>query len=111
MTDEPRLFMLTRGALIAALYHPKVITAMQRVEDQRGGLEDVADAILAALGGGEAPEFLTPSEVAVIFRVDPKTVTRWAAKGRLAAARTPGGHRRFRREDVMKFYLARGGAS
>lgn len=39
---------------------------------------------------------LTPGEVARLFRVDPKTVTRWAATGRIACLRLPGGHRRFR---------------
>ena len=43
---------------------------------------------------------MTPSEVAVLFRVDPKTVTRWAAAGQIACLRTPGGHRRFRESDV-----------
>lgn len=38
---------------------------------------------------------LTPGEVAEVFRVDPKTVTRWALAGRIASVRTPGGHRRF----------------
>lgn len=43
---------------------------------------------------------LTPGEVAVLFRVDPKTVTRWAAAGRISSIRTPGGHRRFREAEV-----------
>lgn len=43
---------------------------------------------------------MTPGEVAVLFRVDAKTVTRWAAAGRLASIRTPGGHRRFRSSEV-----------
>lgn len=43
---------------------------------------------------------LTPSEVAVLFRVDPKTVTRWAKAGRITAIRTLGGHRRFRESEV-----------
>jgi excisionase family DNA binding protein len=47
---------------------------------------------------------LTPGEVAVMFRVDPKTVTRWAAAGKVPSIRTPGGHRRFR-EDVVKALL------
>ena len=43
------------------------------------------------------PEYLLlPQEVADVFRVDPKTVTRWAAAGRMEAIRTDGGHRRFR---------------
>lgn len=48
----------------------------------------------------EADPLLTPAEVAAIFRVDPKTVTRWAASGRLKSIRTPGGHRRFRKSAV-----------
>lgn len=44
---------------------------------------------------GDDP-LLTPAEVAEIFRVDPKTVTRWAAAGRLGSIKTLGGHRRFR---------------
>jgi excisionase family DNA binding protein len=38
---------------------------------------------------------LTPSEVAALFRVDPKTVTRWAKAGRIECIRTLGGHRRY----------------
>jgi excisionase family DNA binding protein len=43
---------------------------------------------------------LTPGEVASLFRVDPKTVTRWATAGRIGSIRTPGGHRRFRESEV-----------
>jgi excisionase family DNA binding protein len=43
---------------------------------------------------------LTPGEVAALFRVDPKTVTRWAAAGRIHSIRTPGGHRRFLESEV-----------
>ena len=43
---------------------------------------------------------LTPAEVAAIFRVDPKTVTRWANSGKLTALRTLGGHRRYRESEV-----------
>lgn len=49
----------------------------------------------------EATErLMTPGEVAAMFRVDPKTVTRWAAAGRIGSIRTPGGHRRFRESEV-----------
>jgi excisionase family DNA binding protein len=44
---------------------------------------------------------LTPSEVARLFRVDPKTVTRWAKAGKLKAIRTLGGHRRYRKSEVI----------
>src|SRR5579871_699807 len=47
-------------------------------------------------------QLLTPSEVAAIFRVDPKTVTRWAMQGKLTHTWTPGGHRRYRRSVVEK---------
>ena len=43
---------------------------------------------------------LTPSEVAAMFRVDPKTVTRWAKAGKLTSIRTLGGHRRYRKAEV-----------
>ena len=43
---------------------------------------------------------LTPAEVAVMFRVDPKTVTRWAKAGKLSSIRTLGGHRRYREIEV-----------
>jgi len=49
---------------------------------------------------GSKSELLTPGEVAALFRVDPKTVTRWAKAGRISAIRTPGGHCRFRQADV-----------
>ena len=54
------------------------------------------------LGRGMEPEnLLTPAEVAAIFRVDPKTVTRWAKAGKLTAIRTLGGHRRYRQSEVQ----------
>ena len=49
----------------------------------------------------EAPDpLLTPAEVAVLFRVNPKTVSRWARSGKLTSIRTLGGHRRFRASEV-----------
>jgi excisionase family DNA binding protein len=46
---------------------------------------------------------LTPSEVAAMFRVNPKTVTRWARAGKISAIRTLGGHRRFRASEIHQF--------
>ena len=45
-------------------------------------------------------KLLTPAEVAALFRVDPKTVTRWAKAGKLSAIRTLGGHRRYKESEV-----------
>jgi excisionase family DNA binding protein len=54
---------------------------------------------------------LTPGEVASLFRVDPKTVTRWAAAGRISSIRTPGGHRRFRESEVRALLRGESGAT
>ncbi len=48
----------------------------------------------------EPEPLLTPAEVASMFRVDPKTVTRWAKAGKLSAIRTLGGHRRYKESEV-----------
>lgn len=48
----------------------------------------------------EAEVLLTPAEVAEMFGVDPKTVTRWARAGKLGSIRTLGGHRRYRELEV-----------
>ncbi len=51
----------------------------------------------------QTPErLLTPGEVALMFRVDPKTVARWASSGRVGSIRTPGGHRRFRESEINR---------
>ncbi len=49
----------------------------------------------------EQEVLLTPAEVAKVFRVDPKTVTRWAKAGKITAIRTLGGHRRYRQSEVQ----------
>ncbi|MFI6575022.1 BldC family transcriptional regulator [Nocardiopsis sp. NPDC050513] len=48
----------------------------------------------------ETRQTLTPAAVATLFRVSPTTVTRWANQGKIPAFRTPGGHRRFLRQDI-----------
>lgn len=56
---------------------------------------------LAAPARTDVPgALLTPAEVASLFRVDPKTVTRWARAGKLSAIRTLGGHRRYSEVEV-----------
>lgn len=57
----------------------------------------------------EPPEkLLTPSEVAALFRVDPKTVTRWAKAGKLSSIRTLGGHRRYRASEIDELLHSNG---
>ncbi|MGH2678420.1 MAG: BldC family transcriptional regulator [Actinomycetota bacterium] len=57
-------------------------------------------------GNGSSPNgderLLTPAEVAALFRVDPKTVTRWAKAGKLSSIRTLGGHRRYWETEVRR---------
>jgi excisionase family DNA binding protein len=51
--------------------------------------------------GGSSPDppedatALSPGEVARLFGVTTKTVTRWAKAGKIESFRTLGGHRRF----------------
>ena len=56
-------------------------------------------------------QLLTPSEVAKLFRVDPKTVTRWAKAGKLSSIRTLGGHRRYRADEVHRLLHERQGGT
>jgi excisionase family DNA binding protein len=59
----------------------------------------------------EGDALLTPAEVAALFRVDPKTVTRWARAGKLTSLRTLGGHRRYRESEVRALLGGEGIAS
>ena len=69
---------------------PHLPAARKADADERGDRSDRADDAL-----------LTPSEVAGLFRVDPRTVTRWARSGKIDCVRTLGGHRRFRQREVL----------
>ena len=56
----------------------------------------------------DSDHLLTPAEVAALFRVDPKTVTRWAKAGKLTSIRTLGGHRRYRASEVHALLASQG---
>ena len=45
-------------------------------------------------------DLMTPGELAALIRVDPKTVTTWAAAGNLTVIRTAGGQRRYKPAEV-----------
>lgn len=51
---------------------------------------------------------LSPADVANLLGVNPKTVRRWAVEGKLNSFKTPGGHLRFREQDVREFFEAQG---
>jgi len=50
----------------------------------------------------EHDRLLLPGEIAKMFRVSPKTVTRWAKAGKLEYIKTLGGHLRFKLSSVEK---------
>lgn len=60
---------------------------------------------LQAPGGGSA-RLLSRKEVAALFDVSPHTVYRWAREGRLPYLLTPGGRRRYPREEVERLAAA-----
>ncbi|MFZ9283849.1 MAG: BldC family transcriptional regulator [Candidatus Nanopelagicales bacterium] len=51
-------------------------------------------------------ELLTPGQVAKLFAVDPKTVSRWANAGKISSVKTLGGHRRFRAVEIRAMLAA-----
>lgn len=62
--------------------------SLRRIGRERGG------------EGGVTGELLTPKQVAELFHVNPKTVSRWAQQGRIGVTTTAGGHRRFDRAEI-----------
>ena len=46
---------------------------------------------------------LTSHEVGALLQVNPSSVKKWVNEGRIAAFRTPGGHRRIRVADLVDF--------
>lgn len=53
-------------------------------------------------------EWVSLRQAADILGVHPATVRNWADKGDLASRRTPGGHRRFRRSDLLRYAESQG---
>jgi excisionase family DNA binding protein len=51
----------------------------------------------------DTSEWVSLRKAADILGVHPATVRNWADKGDLASRRTPGGHRRFKRDDLMHY--------
>lgn len=47
-------------------------------------------------------DLMRPKEVAKLFGVDPRTITRWANDRKIACIVSLGGHRRYRRADVIR---------
>ncbi len=66
------------------------------------GRYNLVQANFPPLSATTQEKLLTPSEVASLFRVDPKTVTRWAKAGKLTSIKTLGGHRRYKESEVKE---------
>ncbi len=62
-------------------------------------------SIYERLAGMDDNALLTPGEVAELMRVDPKTVTRWAAADRISSIKTIGGHRRYKAGTLKRLLL------
>jgi excisionase family DNA binding protein len=63
----------------------------------------VVDRQTSRSGAGANPEWLTLGQAAKYLGVAQSTIRKWSDSGRLSAFYTPGGHRRFRREDLDSF--------
>jgi hypothetical protein len=57
---------------------------------------------MSQVSEAEHRALLTATQVARPFGVDPQTVTRWANEGRLRTVPTPGGHRRYIEDEVLR---------
>jgi hypothetical protein len=82
---------------LEAAPHPPI--GLESTQAQASGA--VLSEVIMALPQPAGDELLTPGAVAALLFVDPKTVTRWAVSGRLNSIRTPGGHRRYLKSDVL----------
>lgn len=56
----------------------------------------------------ESNEWVSLRRAADILGVHPATVRNWADKGELSSRRTPGGHRRFRRSELLQYAQSQG---
>lgn len=52
-------------------------------------------------------DLLTPSEAAKLLGIHTKTLERWSREGRIpVAGKTIGGHRRYKREELLDIFNA-----
>lgn len=63
----------------------------------------------SSASAAEGP-LLSVSAAARMLGVSPSSLRSWAAEGRVPHLRTPGGHRRFRREELEQWLAERGGS-
>ncbi len=77
---------------------------------ERAGLTDEEAARLSLISIarhlGAKDSYMKPKQVAKLFGVSPKTISRYADEGRLPCIVTLGGHRRFPREAILNVLVA-----
>lgn len=90
------------GKSIAIVVKTSAVNVKRQEKQEDEVPEEVTDS-----GRGFDEALLTPKQVAALFGVDPKTVTRWAQAGKIGCVITPGGHRRYRSAEVHAFLRPR----
>jgi excisionase family DNA binding protein len=78
----------------------------------RSGWADAALRPAATTGEGSAkpPQLLSVSAAARLLGVSSSSLRAWAAAGLVPHVRTPGGHRRFEQDELVRWLAERGGA-
>src|SRR5262245_9859060 len=78
----------------------------------RAGWADtgVRPAPSAVEGSAKTPQLLSVSAAARLLGVSSSSLRAWAAAGRVPHVRTPGGHRRFELDELVRWLAERGGA-
>lgn len=66
------------------------------------------DSDVTDMNHPRSQDVLSTREVARLLRVSEATIKRWADDGLLSCFKTPGGHRKFRLEDINVFRSSRG---
>ncbi|MGH9224291.1 MAG: DUF5615 family PIN-like protein [Acidimicrobiales bacterium] len=120
MTDHPAIpdthamdtQQFPRGRATMMTFQPGRVFALTRpADDDLTGGHPTAPSLQPAAGGsGPLPPdlraarapYLMPAEVAALVGVSPRTVSRWASAGRIPCFTALGGHRRYRRADVLR---------
>jgi excisionase family DNA binding protein len=64
----------------------------------------------AETSGVRGPQLLSVSAAARLLGVSSSSLRAWAAAGRVPHVRTPGGHRRFELDELIRWLAERGGA-
>jgi excisionase family DNA binding protein len=73
-----------------------------------GGIVDLSDPRLSV--EDESPRLLSVSAAAKLLGVSSSSLRAWAAAGRVPHVRTPGGHRRFELDELVRWLAERGGS-